>query len=62
MGVPVHRSWSAPKYGKEWRPTIWSKMTDSSPNQIFINTAKHSMKNEENDCKRKATELAKQRQ
>ena len=45
--------------GKQWGPTVWSKMTDSSPNRIFIDTAKHSTKKAENDRKRKATEYAK---
>ena len=45
--------------GKQWGPTVWSKMTDSSPNRIFIDTAKHSTKKAENDQKRKATEYAK---
>ena len=30
--------------GKEWGPAVWSKMTDSSPNQIFTNPAEHSAK------------------
>lgn len=47
--------------GKEWGPAVWYNMTDSAPNQIFSNAAKHSAKKAENDRKRKATDHAKQR-
>ena len=46
--------------GKEWGPVVWSKMTNSSPNQVFIDTAEHSAKKADSDRKRKATDKAKE--
>ena len=30
--------------GKEWGPTVWSKMTESSPNPVFTDAAERSAK------------------
>ena len=46
--------------GKTWGPAVWSKMTDSSPNQVFINATESIAKKAESDRKRKATETAKE--
>ena len=46
--------------GKTWGPTAWSKMTNTSPNQVFLDAAESSAKKADNDRKRKATEEAKE--
>lgn len=46
--------------GNKWGPEAWSKMTCSSPNQVFIDAVESSAKNVENDRKRKATQEAKE--
>ena len=46
--------------GKEWGPAVWSKMTKSSPNPVFVDAAERSAKKAENDRKRKATGEAKE--
>ena len=46
--------------GKEWGPTVWSKMTESSPHPVFIDAVEHSAKKAEKDRKRKATKEAKE--
>ena len=43
--------------GKEWGP----KMTESSPNPVFVDAAQHSAKKAEKDQKRKATDEAKKK-
>ena len=45
--------------GKEWGPELWRQMTNSSPNKVFSNTARHSAKEVESDRKRKAKEEVK---
>ena len=47
--------------GKEWGPRVWSKMTKSSPNPVFVDAAR-SAKKAEKDRKRKATDEAKEQQ
>ena len=47
--------------GKEWGPELWRQMTNSSPNEVFSNTARHSAKEVESDRKRKAKEEVMQR-
>ena len=47
-------------FGKEWGPTVLSKMIESSPNQVFLDTAERSAKKVEKDRKRKATDEAKE--
>ena len=46
--------------GKTWGLTAWSKMTNTSPNQVFLDAAESSAKKADNDRKRKATEEAKE--
>ena len=46
--------------GKEWGPTVWAKMTESSPNPVFIDAAQRSAKRADKDRKRKATDEAKE--
>ena len=46
--------------GREWGPKVWESMAHSPPNQVYINVAKNSAKNVENDRKRKSTEEAKE--
>ena len=41
---------------------VWSKMTNSSPNQVFIDAAEHSAKKADSDCKRTVTDKAKEQQ
>lgn len=41
--------------GREWGPQAWRDMTNSSPNQVFIDVAKNSANNLSKDRKRKAT-------
>ena len=46
---------------KEWGPELWRQMTNSSPNKVFSDTARHSAKEVESDRKRKAKEEVKAR-
>ena len=46
--------------GKTWGPAVWSKMTNSSSNQVCINATESMAKKAESDCKRKTTETAKE--
>ena len=48
--------------GREWGPTVWSKMTKSSPNPVFVDAAQCCAKKAEKDRKRKATDEAKEQQ
>ena len=46
--------------GKIWGPPTWEKMTNSLPNQVFIDTVESCAKKVETTRKRKATEKAKE--
>lgn len=46
--------------GRTWGPPTWEKMTNSLPNQVFIDTVESSAKKVETTRKRKATEKAKE--
>ena len=45
--------------GKQWGPTVWSKMTGLPPNNIFATTAENSARKAEKDKKRKSKETVK---
>ena len=40
--------------GKQWGLEVWKQVTNSSPNQVFIDTTEHSAKKLTLDKKRKA--------
>ena len=46
--------------GRQWGPEIWRKMTTTSPNKVYTNTADRLAKRVERDRKRKASEEAKE--
>ena len=46
--------------GRSWGLSTWEKMTSSSPNQVFVDTAESSAKKVEQTRKRKSTEVAKE--
>ena len=48
-------------FGKEWDPSIWSKMTTSPPNNIFVTAAETSARKKDKDNKRKAKDEVKAR-
>lgn len=45
--------------GKQWGPEVWGEMTNSPPNEVFVDTAERSAKKLASDNKRKATDEAK---
>ena len=46
--------------GKSWGPQTWERVTDSSANRVFIDSAERTARKLENDRKRKATDEAKE--
>ena len=59
MGPSMHGSWLAAEYGKDMGATR-AKMTNSFPNQVFVDAAESSARKYNNDQKRKAAEAAKE--
>ena len=46
---------------KEWGPELWRQMTNSSPNKVFSDTARHSAKEVESDRKERLRKKRRQR-
>ena len=46
--------------GKSWGPQTWERVTESSANGVFIDSAENRARKLENDRKRKATDAAKE--
>ena len=46
--------------GKAWGPTVWSEMTTSTPNRIFVDVANTMHKQAESTRKRKSTDKSKE--
>ena len=62
-GAWEHRCYGAglqQNLGRTWGPPPWEKMTNSLPNQVFIDKVESSAKKVETTRKRKATEKAKE--
>ena len=51
MGASLHGCRLAAKHGQDMGPAAWSKMTNTSPNQVFLDAAESSAKKADNDRK-----------
>lgn len=54
MGAPLYGAGLQQNMGKQWGLQVWENVTESPPNQVFIETTERSAKKLASDNTRKA--------